>query len=155
MDNFYAYEYCTKHILRMYFSCSELTAMPVSGSVSSVHRFESICKFLHFIDNSYQDTHERTTKTVQNVSYYQTLKFKIQQDRWITHNVEGQPILQPVPATETVTVQGGFKLYKSSSGYLWSSTVYTEKRQVYSHPTLKKNTKNISTSSESFWTHTP
>jgi len=50
------------HILRMYFSCSELIAMPVSDSVSSVHRFESICKFLHFIDNSYQDTYERPQK---------------------------------------------------------------------------------------------
>jgi hypothetical protein len=42
-----------KHILRLYFSCSQLIAMPISGSVSSVHRFESNCRFLHFIDNSY------------------------------------------------------------------------------------------------------
>jgi len=51
-----------KHILRMYFSCNQLTAMPVTGSVSSVHRFESICRFLHFIGNSYQDTYEGQQK---------------------------------------------------------------------------------------------
>ena len=46
----------------MYFSCSELIAMPASGSISSVHRFESISRFLHFIDNSYQDTYEGPQK---------------------------------------------------------------------------------------------
>jgi len=51
-----------KHILGMYFSCSQLTAMPVTGSVSSVHRFERICRFTHFINNSYQDTYEGQQK---------------------------------------------------------------------------------------------
>jgi len=86
------------------------------------------------------------------------LKLKTQKDRWNTHTVEGQPILQTVPTTEVVKVQGGggLKLYESSSGYLWSSTVYTGKKTILESPLiLKKHTKNSGTSSESFWTHTP
>jgi hypothetical protein len=46
--------------LRLYFSQNQLLAMPVFGSVILLDRFESICKFLRFIDNTSKDTYEAT-----------------------------------------------------------------------------------------------
>jgi hypothetical protein len=37
-----------KPTLRMYFSRNSVLATPVFGSVISIDRFESICKFMHF-----------------------------------------------------------------------------------------------------------
>jgi hypothetical protein len=41
-----------KPSLRMHLSRNHLVATPVFGSVISLDRFESICRFLHFIDNT-------------------------------------------------------------------------------------------------------
>jgi hypothetical protein len=42
--------------LRMYFSRNHVVAMPVFGSVISLDRFESICRFLRFTNNTSKDT---------------------------------------------------------------------------------------------------
>jgi hypothetical protein len=51
-----------KPSLRLYFSRNQLVAMPFFGSVISLDRFGSICRFLHFIDNTFKDTYEGPQK---------------------------------------------------------------------------------------------
>ena len=148
-----------KHILRKYFSCSQLIAMPVTGSVCSEHRFESICRFLHFIDNSYQDTYEELQKLFKMCPIIRHLNSKA--TRHTNHSHCGRTAY---PSTCTChsnchsseRKEKKTSNYEWSSGYLWSSTVYTGKKTIFESPLIsKKHTKNSSTSSESFWTHTP
>jgi len=47
-----------KPCVRQYLSQNQLAATPVFGSVIALDRFENICRFLHFIDNTSNDTFE-------------------------------------------------------------------------------------------------
>jgi hypothetical protein len=40
----------------------QLVVMPIFGFVTSYYRFESICRFLHFIDNTSKDTFKGPNK---------------------------------------------------------------------------------------------
>jgi len=42
--------------VRQYLSRNQLAATPVFGSVIALDRFEIICRFLHFIDNTSNNT---------------------------------------------------------------------------------------------------
>jgi hypothetical protein len=140
MDNFYAYGYCTKHILRMYFSCSELTVLPVSVSVSSVYRFESICKFLHFLDNSYQDTHEGPQKLFKMCPIIRHLNSKFNKtDGSLTLWKDSLSFNLYLPLKLSQFRGGGSSNCINQVLVICDPPQFIlEKRQVYSHPTFQK-----------------
>jgi hypothetical protein len=120
-----------KHILRMYFPCSQLIAMPVSGSVSSVQRFESTCRFLHFIDNSYQVTYEGPQKLLKMCPIIRHLNSKFNKtDESLTLWKDSLSFNLYLPLKLSQFRKKKFILYESSSGYLWSSTIYTGKKTI-------------------------
>jgi hypothetical protein len=47
-----------KPSVRLHLSRNQLAATPVFGSVIALDRFEIICRFLHFIDNIFNNTSE-------------------------------------------------------------------------------------------------
>jgi hypothetical protein len=65
-----------KHSLSLYISQDQLAAMPMFGSVIYLNRFESICKFLLFTDNTSKDTFEGPQKLFKT-SHHHLPPFKI------------------------------------------------------------------------------
>jgi hypothetical protein len=51
-----------KPTMRSYFSKNSILATPIFGSVISMDRFESICKFIHFCNNDSKDTYQGPPK---------------------------------------------------------------------------------------------
>jgi hypothetical protein len=64
--------------VRMYFSRNHLVATPVFGSVISLDRFESICRFLHLTDNTSKDTYEGPQKLFKIYPIIRHLNSKFQ-----------------------------------------------------------------------------
>jgi hypothetical protein len=60
----------------LYFSQDQLAAMPIFGSVIYLNRFESICRFMLFIDNTSKDTYEEP-QILFKASHYHSPTFKI------------------------------------------------------------------------------
>jgi hypothetical protein len=65
--------------LRLYFSWNQLVAAPVFGSVISLDRSESICRFLPFTDNTSKDMTEGPQKLFKicPIIRHQNSKFRL------------------------------------------------------------------------------
>lgn len=129
-----------KHILRMYFSCSQLTAMPVTGSVSSAHRLESICRFLHFINNSYQDTYDGPQKLFKMCPIIRHLNLKATRQ---TNHSHCRRTTYPSTCTCHWNCHSSGKKVQTMNQVLvicGPPQFILERRQFWSHPSFQKNT---------------
>jgi hypothetical protein len=129
-----------KPSLRLYFSQNQLLAIPVFGSVISLDRFKSICRFLHFVDNTSKDTSEGQQKLFKIYPIMRHLNLKFQNLYLPQQDVSVDESLilwksclsfkQYLPLKSSQFAIKTSELCESNSGYLWSFRVYTGKDTI-------------------------
>jgi len=139
-----------KTSLRLYFSRNHLVATPVFGSVISLDRFESICRFLHFTDNTTKDTYEGQQKLFKIYPLIRHLNSKFQTLYLPQQNISVDESLtlwkgrlsfkQYIPMKSSQFGIKTFELCESHSGYLWSFIVYTGKDTILESPLISRDT---------------
>ncbi|PNF14286.1 hypothetical protein B7P43_G07092, partial [Cryptotermes secundus] len=139
-----------KPTLNSYFSTKRLLYTPAFPDVISRDRFQLICKFLHFNDNTKKDNYLGPTRLFKIFPVIQHLNEKFQ-----TLFYPGQNIC----IDESLTLWKGrlaFKMYlplkaskfgiktyelcDSKSGYLWSFIVYTGSETQLNSSLIRENT---------------
>ncbi|XP_021932761.1 piggyBac transposable element-derived protein 4-like [Zootermopsis nevadensis] len=143
-----------KPTLRSYFSKNSLLATPVFGSVISMDRFESVCKFIHFTNNDSKDTYQGPPKLfkIYPVISYLNKKFQnlyipgqnISIDESLTLWKGRLSFKQYIPLKSSKFGIKTYELCESNSGYLWSFIIYTGKDTVFTSSLISEDTNKAS-----------
>jgi len=138
-----------KPTLRLYFARNQLVATPIFGSIISLDRFESICRFLHFTDNTTIDTYQGPPKLFKIHLIIAHLNSKFQALYLPSQNISVDESLtlwkgrlsfkQYLPLKSSKFGIKTFELCESSSGYLWSFIVYTGKGTIIQSHIITEN----------------
>ena len=133
-----------KPTLRSYFSKNATIRTPIFSSIISLDRFESICKFFHFVNNEVQTLFEGPKKLfkIYPVLVHLNDKFKkfyipgqnISIDESLTLWKGRLSFRQYIPLKAAKFGIKTFELCESSTGYLWSFIIYTGKDTIISSP---------------------
>jgi hypothetical protein len=134
----------------LYFSRNQLVARPVFGAVISLDRFESICRFLHFVDNTSKDISEGQQKLFKICPIIRHLILKFQNLYLPQQDISADESLilwkgrlsfkHYLPLKSSQFEIKTFELCESNSGYLWSFLVYSGKDTILESFLISKDT---------------
>jgi hypothetical protein len=133
-----------KPIVRSYFSTRRVISTPGFSDVISRERFKIITRFLHFIDNDSVRTYTGPPKLFKICPVLCHLNSKFQKCYLPGQNIAIDESLtlwkgrlsfgQHIPLKASKFGIKTFELCESTTGYLWSFTVYTGKETEIDSP---------------------
>ena len=133
-----------KPTLRSYFSKNFILATPIFGSITSMDRFESFCSFMHFNNNDHVGTYQGPSRLFKiyivlshlNTNFHSLYLpgQNIAIDESLTLWRGRLSFRQYIPLKSSKFGIKSYELCESSSGYLWSFIIYTDKDTVFQTP---------------------